>query len=316
MAVRLARAHTGRPRILRFFHHYHGWQDDMASGYASHFDGSAAIGVPVAVASQTVVADPYEPDKIAARLGPDTDIAAVIVEPLGAATGKVPLDQQFLRDLRDLTRKSGTVLIFDEVITGFRVAPGGVQQASGVTPDLTTLAKIVAGGLPGGAVAGRVDILAGLDFARTARMGREKIYHPGTFNGCPVSAAAGVSALEIIRDGASCRRAAELATSLRVGLNAEIERAGLPWAVYGESSAFHIYMGEAPFDPASLGREGLHRQPPEASRRLRLAMNLEGADFAGWPGGLVSAAHSGEDIAQTIAGFGRAIRRLQQTGTI
>lgn len=316
MAVRLARAFTGRPRLMRFHQHYHGWQDDMTAGYASHFDGTAPIGVPEAVAAQTVAVDPYDTETVAAKLAPGTDIAAVILEPFGAATGKVPLEADFLRWLRELTEQSGVLLVFDEVITGFRAAPGGVQEATGVTPDLTALAKIVAGGLPGGAVTGRADIMAGLDFAAAARSGREKIYHPGTFNACPVSAAAGIAALEIIRDGPACTRAAGLADTLRTGLNDALREAGLPWVAYGQSSAFHLYMGEAPFDPRALGREGLHRQPKDAARLLRLALNLEGVDFSGWPGGLVSAAHEEADIRATLKAMRRALARLRADGVI
>lgn len=314
MALRLARAHTGRGRIMRFFHHYHGWQDDMTTGYASHFNGSAPIGVPQAVADQTVAVDPYDEEAVRGLLDPDNDIAAVILEPLGAATGKVPLDRSFLARLREWTAASGTLLIFDEVITGFRISPGGVQAAAGITPDITTLAKIVAGGLPGGAVAGRSDVMDGLDFEVSARRGREKIYHPGTFNACPVSAAAGIATLEIIRDTDVCAYASHQADVLRAGMNRALRDMGMPWVAYGESSAIHLYMGDAPFEPRQLGRIGLHVQPEDAARLLRLALNLEGVDFAGWPGGLTSAAHSPDDIEATIAAFTNSLVRLKQGG--
>src|SRR5207253_1447656 len=111
---------------------------------------------------------------------------------------QLPIDPKFLTALRELTRQHGVVLIFDEVVTGFRVSPGGAQAEYGIRPDLTTLAKILAGGLPGGAVAGRKDILDLLDFQITKASDREKITHQGTFNANPLSAAAGVAALEIV----------------------------------------------------------------------------------------------------------------------
>ena len=316
MAVRLARAFTGRNRLLRFHGHYHGWLDDMTSGYNSHFDGSAPIGVPPGVAANSVALDPYDSEQVERVLAEDDDIAAVIVEPLGAATGKVPIDSGFLQDLRDWTCARGVLLIFDEVVTGFRVAPGGLQQATGILPDLTALAKIVAGGLPGGAVTGRADILAGLDYDPGKRGRREKIFHPGTFNACPVSAAAGLETLEIIAREGACERASKAAARLRDGLNAAVTERDLDWIVYGEASAFHIYLGGevprgAPFAPRALGREGLQRQPPDIARLLRLALNINGVDFSGWPGGLVSAAHDDATIDATVAAFADSLDMLQ-----
>src|SRR6185437_13835353 len=114
------------------------------------------------------------------------DIAAAIIEPTGSGFGTVPHAPSFLEALREETRKKGAILIFDEVVTGFRVSPGGAQREYGITPDLTALAKIVAGGLPGDAVAGRRDILEELDFKAAEARTREKISHPGTFNANPV----------------------------------------------------------------------------------------------------------------------------------
>ncbi len=323
MAVRLARAFTGRSKLLRFHGHYHGWQDDMTVGYASHFDGGVPIGVPPAVAGATLALDPYDAEAVERCLSDDGDIAAVIVEPLGAATGKVPLDPGFLAALRRWTARHGVVLIFDEVITGFRVDPGGVQATSGVRPDLTTLAKILAGGLPGGAVAGRAAILEGLDFEASARAGREKIYHPGTFNASPLSAAAGTAALRAIREEDACARASALGAQLRERLNAVLERAEVPWHVYGEASAFHVFMGDLDaaggrrdFRPRRLGRAELQAQPPGLARLLRLALNLHGVDFSGWPGGLVSAAHREADLEATAEAFAASLGLLRREGAI
>jgi len=316
MAVRLSRAFTGKNKLMRFHGHYHGWLDDMTSGFNSHFDGSAPIGVPPGVAANSIALDPYDEAQVEQVLGEDRDIAAVIVEPLGAGTGKVPIGTGFLRRLRDWTAANDVMLIFDEVITGFRVAAGGVQQLTGITPDLTALAKIVAGGLPGGAVTGRADILAGLDYDPGKRGRREKIFHPGTFNACPVSAASGLETLTIIQQGDACERATRAAQRLRRGLGDALRRFGVDWVVYGESSAFHIYMGgEAgsaeDFDPHRIGREGLQRQPADIGRLLRLALNVNGVDFSGWPGGLTSAAHRDADIDATVEAFAASLQLLQ-----
>ena len=167
MALRLARAFTGRSKIVRFRGHFHGWHDHMASGYSNHFDGSASAGVLGGIADEVLLADPNDVAGIDRLFSDHKDIAAVILEPTGASFGKMPVVPAFLSHLRDITRQAGTVLIFDEVVTGFRVSPGGLQQVVGITPDLTTLAKILSGGLPGGAVVGRKDILDLLDFEAT-----------------------------------------------------------------------------------------------------------------------------------------------------
>src|SRR5215208_3618097 len=182
MAVRLARAFTGKSKLIRFNYHFHGWHDHMTSGHTNHFDGTPTTGV----------------------LG---EVAAAIIEPTGANGGKLPIDPNFLHALRRLTAEHSVLLIFDEVVTGFRVSPGGAQAAYGIRPDLTTLAKILAGGLPGGAVAGRKDILDLLDFQVTKGAGKEKIAHPGTFNANPLSASAGIAALRVVAETDACERA-------------------------------------------------------------------------------------------------------------
>ena len=164
MALRLARAFTGREKLVRFRGHFHGWHDHMTSGHTSHFDGTPTAGVTGGVADNVLLCDPNDFDGVTRLFANHKDVAAVIIEPTGANFGRMPVLPSFLRLLRDLTAAAGTVLVFDEVVTGFRVSPGGAQQELGITPDMTTLAKIVAGGLPGGAVTGRKDIMDWLDF--------------------------------------------------------------------------------------------------------------------------------------------------------
>ena len=175
--------------------------------------------------------------------------------------------------LRELTRQHGVVLIFDEVVTGFRVSPGGAQAEYGIRPDLTTLAKILAGGLPGGAVAGRKDILDLLDFQVTKASDREKIAHPGTFNANPLSAAAGVAALEIVGTTDACARANRYAETLRRRINEVFEEEHVPWAAYGMFSNFHIFTNPdhrtivpTRFDPLKQPAESPRRQPPGRDR--------------------------------------------------
>ena len=207
MAVRLARAFTGRQTLMRFKGHFHGWHDQMASGYTNHFDGSPTPGVLPGVAEKSILVNPGDIEAIRAAFASNDDIAAVIYEPTGSSFGQVPLGAEFAQELRRLCTQHGVLLIFDEVVTGFRATKGGAQMAFDVRPDLSSFAKIVAGGLPGACVAGRKDILDLLDFNVAARTGREKIAHPGTFNANPVSAAAGTAALTVIAETDAADRA-------------------------------------------------------------------------------------------------------------
>ena len=318
MCLRLARAATGRKKVLRFAYHYHGWQDDMVSGYSSHFDGSPARGVPADVAANTVLVRSRDIAELQSAIAAHPDIAAAILEPLGASTGMVPIRTDYLAVLRDLTTRNGIVLVFDEVITGFRVSPGGVQAATGITPDLTALAKIVAGGLPGGAVVGRSDLMDLLDFGAAARSGTEKITHFGTYNGNPVSAAAGLAALRYIATTDACGQATLAAEILRRGLNELFESLGVPWAAYGQSSALHIFMNPSRrpcaldgFDPLLIPAEELKARPPETLRLLRLALLVNGVDISGWPGGVTSSVHDAAIIDETLAAWRKSLDMLK-----
>ena len=318
LALRLARAHTGRARLIRFATHFHGWHDHMTSGYADHFDGSPTAGVVGGVAENVTLLPPNDVGALRRALETHNDVAAVIVEPTGASFGRVPTAPGFLEALREATQNAGVVLIFDEVITGFRVSPGGAQARYGVRPDLTTMAKIVAGGLPGGAVGGRADIMRRLDFEAAEAMGFEKIQHPGTFNANPVSAAAGVAALDVIGTTPACATANAFAAELRQRLNTAIKASGVPWAAYGTFSGFHIFLNPKNrsinpmnFEPLGVPVGELKAAPVALVDRLRMALLLDGVDIGGWPGGLTSACHGDDDLRVTIDAFERALARLR-----
>lgn len=145
MALRLARAFTGRPKIVRFLTHFHGWHDHMTAGHQSHFDGSPTAGVVAGIANDMILLPPGDVAAMRSVVESRDDIAAAIIEPTGSSFGAVPLKPDFLAALREATAKCGAMLIFDEVVTGFRVSKRGAQGAFGITPDLTALAKILAG---------------------------------------------------------------------------------------------------------------------------------------------------------------------------
>ncbi|HEY4171507.1 MAG TPA: aminotransferase class III-fold pyridoxal phosphate-dependent enzyme, partial [Rhodopila sp.] len=308
MALRLARAYTGRSKLVRFRGHFHGWHDHMTSGQANHYDGTATSGVVNGIADSVLLCDPNDAEGLTRLFNDHKDIAAVILEPTGASFGKMPILPSFLTLLRDLTKQAGTVLIFDEIVTGFRVSPGGAQEALGITPDMTTLAKIMAGGLPGGVVTGRKDILDWLDFKVTKAAGQEKISHQGTFNANPISAAAGIAALEIIATTDACARANAFGETVRAKMNEVLEEEKLNWAVFGSYSGFHVYTNSdgadivpsrfdaVPFIPKMLNKprgEGV-------SGQLRVGMLVNGVDMNSGPSAWISATHGPEEMAITV----------------
>jgi glutamate-1-semialdehyde 2,1-aminomutase len=324
MALRLARAFTGRPKIMRFQRHFHGWHDHMAFGVDGHFDGTPTPGVLPEVAAEVVLLPPGDIAAVERAFAQDDGIAAVIVEPTGASTGAVPLQPEFLRGLREVTQRHGAVLIFDEVVTGFRVSPGGAQAALGVTPDLCTLAKIVAGGLPGGAVAGRKEIIDWLDFEVSAARNREKIRHQGTYNANPVSAAAGTEALRLIRDTDICARANAAAASLRTAFNRVLAEEGIPWAVYGQHSVLHFFTNPRwlDVDPMSWDEDAqpieiFSGDPRKAMlQKLYLALVVQGVDPKGSRGLIVSAVHGKAEIEVATEAWRKALRMLKEEGEL
>ena len=318
LALRLARAYTGKSTIIRFTTHYHGWHDSVVVGYSSHFDGSAPRGISSQTAAETLLLPPGDIEAVTDVLTRRDDIAAILLEPTGSHFGLVPIQPEFVKQLRELTEKYGVVLIFDEVICGFRVAPGGAQQALGITPDMSTHAKIISGGLPGGAVCGKKAILDVLDFDVMAEREEEKVAHNGTFNANRVSAAAGIAMLRQIRDTDACERANQFAARLRNGMNQMFSDQGLGWAAYGTYSGFFIFtnpenlaIDPLNFDPChydaatlKLGRSGF-------PQKLVLALLTQGVHLAGFPGGWVSAVHSERDFEDTMTAFGNTVPLLK-----
>jgi glutamate-1-semialdehyde 2,1-aminomutase len=324
MAVRLARAFTGKSKLIRFNYHFHGWHDHMTSGHTNHFDGTATTGVLDAVAGNVLLCDHNDEAAVARLLEQHKDIAAVILEPTGANGGKLPIDPNFLHALRRLTAEHGVLLIFDEVVTGFRVSPGGAQAAYGIRPDLTTLAKILAGGLPGGAVAGRKEILDLLDFKITKGAGKEKIAHPGTFNANPLSASAGVAALRVVAETDACERANRYTDELRRRLNEVFEEERVPWAAYGTFSMLELFTNPegvqitpTRFDPMQHSLASLKGdRAAGVVHKMRLGMMVHGVDLSGHPGGVVSATHGEAELEDTVAAMRQTVRMLRAEGEL
>ncbi|HKX19896.1 MAG TPA: aminotransferase class III-fold pyridoxal phosphate-dependent enzyme [bacterium] len=309
LALRVARAASGKTRLVKFRGHFHGWHDAVAPGLQPPYD-EIPPGVTPAVAADTIVLPP-DLAVVDETLRHDRDVAAVIVEPSGASFGSVPLPLEFLRGLDEVTASHDVFLIVDEVITGFRWSPGGVQQAAGISGDLTTLAKIVAGGLPGGAVAGRRDLL---ELIAPTGGSRRNLNHPGTFNANPLSAAAGIACLDIVRDPSVQEGCSRMGAALRRELNAVFSKQGVRGIAYGDVSSFHLaFDGRLrPGDPASislLSPEDLKGQRgTPAYRAIALAMLIEGVQIFG-SGGFLSIAHRDAEVGRTVDAMDRAIRR-------
>jgi glutamate-1-semialdehyde 2,1-aminomutase len=315
LAMRDARAFTGREKVVRFAGHFHGWHDYAMAGYQPPFDTPTSTGVPKAVAESMLVAYPNNIDSVRELLDANpAQVAAVIVEPGGGSNGIIPTNVQFLRDLRALTSERQVVLIFDEVITGFRYSPGGAQQRYGVTPDLTTLAKILAGGLPGGAVVGRHDILEVQTFKGELHKDRfERVLQQGTFNANPMSAAAGLNALQIVAEGWATEQANEAGEQLRAGLRDVFERRGVAGVVLGEASVFQILLGEGMEEAVATTDVQRLMAGRGAVNTLRKAMLLNGVDLMR-SGGFTSIVHEDEEIGKTVAAFDRSLEALQREG--
>ena len=312
MALRLARSFTGKTKVVKFEGHFHGWHDYVTPAVDPPYDVPASSGVPQEILATMRV---LPPDLDSVEQAVDAgDVAAVIIEPTGAAWGTIPVEETFLQGLRQLTRDRGVVLIFDEVITGFRCAPGGAQAAYGITPDLTTLAKVLAGGLPGGAVAGRADILSLLEFGDDPAWNRgRRIAHPGTFNANPLSAAAGIACLEIVAGGEVHQHVNRLTERLRAGWNAAGERYGLRGCAYGTFSMVHTCLERALL--AAVGGPRYVKTRDARMAKLRRAMLVQGVDLMG-AGGMLSLAHTDADVDHTITAFANALAALDHEGVL
>jgi glutamate-1-semialdehyde 2,1-aminomutase len=320
LALRLARAFTGKRHVVKFAGHFHGWHEGLEIGVRPPYAAEAEAGQLPEVVALVSVLPPNDIAALRARLGTG-DVAAVILEPTGGHFGTVPAPASFVAALREQTAKANVLLIFDEVVTGFRVSPGGAQGQLGITPDLTTLAKILAGGLPGGAVAGREDVLSYLATKSDPDENRRsKIAHAGTFNANPLSAAAGVTMLAAVADGEAIRFANRQAARLRHGMNEILARERVAWKVYGHHSDWKIFFdADAPpkdgADQAvdTIDWRRLDAKDATPSKALRQALILNGVDFNG-ARALVGTCHTDDIIEATLEGFARAVRAMKDEG--
>ena len=312
LALRLARAYTGKTKIVKFHEHFHGWHD-----YATPESGQAQGGVPKAVLDSVIVA-PVDIAALGRILSEDDDIAAVIVECNGAHYGTFPLQNpQFLHDLRELTTRHGVVFIMDEVITGFRLSTGGAQVRWDLQPDLTTMAKIVAGGQPGSAVGGRADIMELMAFRDDPEWDNVlRVSQGGTYNAQPTTVAAGIATLEAVANEGVNARADAMAKRLKDGLNEAFIRNEVTGHSHGIASIVHVNLGaecSCDRDLCTMPYDEVYSTMTVAkTRALRRAMLVNEVDMMGGRAFLVSSAHDEQVIDQTVAAFSQSLKDLRE----
>jgi glutamate-1-semialdehyde 2,1-aminomutase len=305
-ALRLARGFTGRRKILKFAGCYHGHADGLlvaaGSGVATlGIPGSP--GVPEGTVADTLVAPFNDVDAIETLAGSHgADLAAVIIEPVAGNMGCVAPREGYLEALREITRRIGAVLIFDEVMTGFRLAMGGAQELYGITPDLTCLGKILGGGLPVAAYGGRAEIMD-----KVAPVG--PVYQAGTLSGNPLAMAAGCAALDALRGGATYERLDALSIRLQVGLARGAQAAGVMLTVNRVGSMFTPFFCRGPVTDF----ESAKSSDTAAFSRFFHAMLKRGVYLppAQFEAAFVSLAHSERDIDETVRAAADAFGELR-----
>jgi len=294
-AVRLARGFTGRVKILKFAGCYHGHADGLlaraGSGVAT-FGLPDSPGVTEGQAAGTIVAPFNDLSAVEEIFGEAGDhIACVIVEPVAANMGVIPPASGFLEGLRKLADAHGALLIFDEVITGFRLGPGGAQQRLGVTPDLTCLGKIIGGGLPVGAFGGRADVMSAL-----APEG--PVYQAGTLSGNPLAMAAGLAAIDALIGDPPYERLEAQAARLCEGLAAAAAGAQEPIVINREGSLFSVFFTVGPVaDYGAASRQDAERYARFFHAMLRRGVALAPSGFEAW---FLGDAHTDADIERTV----------------
>ena len=316
MAMRLARAYTGKNKIIKLQDHFHGWHD-----YAMAGSDRPAPGVPAESWDSMVIVPSGDLEAVEDALNRDSDIAGLILEPTGAHYGQLPFDvPNYLKGLRELTAQHEVILIFDEVVTGFRASPGGAQVLYDVAPDLTTMAKIVAGALPGGAVGGKADIVDMIAHRGDPEWDNQnRVYHPGTFNGNPLSAVAGAVCLELIASQPINQRADAMAGRLKRGLNETLGKMEVSGHAHGIASMIHLVLADCDCDREICNM--LHREIKEAVgspgvTALKRSMQNNGVDIMGRDAFLVSATHTEADIDRTLAAVEKSLAEVRAEGLI
>jgi len=313
MALRMARAYTSKSKVIKFEEHFHGWHDYVSAG------GGGLGGIPKETLSTMIVLPSNDISLVEKTLQDNDDVAAIIVEPTGAHMGLNAIRPSFLNQLRELTERREVVLIFDEVVTGFRISKGGAQAHYGVTPDMTTMAKILGGGLPGGAVAGKAEIINMIEATDDPEYNQSRrVGHNGTFNANPLSAVAGITALELVATTPVNDTANARASRLKAGLNDLLTKMEIPGCTSGVASLVFLRLGaghECDKEVCVLSDEQMRiTNDPERNGQLNLALLNNGVHAT--TRFILSAAHEEQDIDETVEAIGKSLTEVRSLGLV
>jgi glutamate-1-semialdehyde 2,1-aminomutase len=306
-ACRLARAYTSKRRIAKFQRHYHGWHDAVLKGSSPPYEKAGSIGLAEDVVGSTIVLPWNDLDGCRKVIDENKDeLAAIILEP-SPAVGVSPAEG-FLQGLREITEQRNIVLIFDEVVTGFRFAPGGAQEYFGVTADIATYAKVLGGGLPIGAVAGKEEIMGLLNDPTKPEQKDRSVFQGGTYSGNPVSMAAGLAALRELENGNLYQKANGYGQRLRKGMQEIIDKTGIEACVVGDCSASTMLFMKNP--PKTMAEVGAGTQAHKRLVLFRFALVTKGV-FSRFSSRFYnSTAHNDRDLDRTLSAIRETVKSL------
>ena len=299
-ALRIARASTGKSKYIRFQGHYHGWLDNVLASTKLGVGNPVSLGQPPSALSECLVLPWNDLEAVIKAISENSDIAAIITEPMMVNTGAIVPEIGFLEGLREICTKKKIILIFDEVITGFRLSRGGAAQRFGVTPDLGTYGKAIAGGYPVAAIAGSEKLMH--------KVGTGEINHSGTFNGYAIGSAATIAAMKILATPNIYTNLENLGTTLMEGMKRLALKHAAPLHVQGLPMAFHLSFGS---DEKIRNYEDLTKQN-EALYKSFVAIirdsNIWITDRGIW---YLSMAHTEEDVKLTLERFDSALAKMK-----
>ena len=301
--IRLARTYTGREKIAKFEGGWHGGYDAVHGAVKPPLDVPESGGLTSGALKDTAVL-PFNNIEEVKRRVKDEELAAIIVEPVLGAGGCVPAERSFLRELRELCSENGTLLIFDEVITGFRLSPGGAQQFYGVLPDITVLGKILGGGFPVGAIAGRREVMEHMDALMYERP--KSSFHGGTFCANPVTMTSGLATLRMLEDGRILNELNKRGSYVRQQLSDIFERDNIDVQVTGVSSLFHTHFTKERVKDI----HDVFRADREKLLNYHMHLITNGVFFLPTKIGALSTAHTNEDLDKLLTeaeGYARGV---------
>lgn len=299
-ALRIARAHTGKNKYIRFQGHYHGWLDNVLTSTKLGVGHPVSLGQPMSSLSECLVLPWNDLDAVVKAIAEDSDIAAIITEPMMVNSGAIVPDTGFLEGLREICTEKKIVLIFDEVITGFRLSRGGAAARFGVTPDLATYGKAIAGGFPVAAIAGSEKLLH--------KVGTGEINHSGTFNGYAIGSAATIAAMKILARPDMYADLEKLGTTLMEGMKRLAVEHGAPLHIQGLPMAFHLSFGSdekiRSYEDLMKQNDALYKSFVKVVRESKLWITDRGIWY-------VSMAHTQEDVKMTLERFDNALSKMK-----